>query len=193
MAMLENLDRERELQNELEQDERVLWTGGPAPGRMAMQCIPIVLFGVPWTAFALFWMAMAGFGVSQSHESGPFFLFPLFGLPFVLIGIGMLTSPLWASRSAGRTTYAVTDRRAIIVTGGRWRTVKSYWPRDIREIERRQRPDGSGDLLFAWEPYSGSRSSRPARPGFYGIPNVQVVEGLLTDALEKHGGGAAPR
>ena len=47
------------VRSELRQGEKLRWVGQPRPGRMARQALPIVLFGIPWTAFALFWMAMA--------------------------------------------------------------------------------------------------------------------------------------
>ena len=54
-------------------------------------------------------------GMDFPRDQMPFQLisicFPLFGLPFVLIGLGMLTAPHWAKRKALRTAYAVTDRR----------------------------------------------------------------------------------
>ncbi len=62
------------------------------PARMALKMIPMVLFGVLWTGFSVFWMwGASGFG--QGDRIGS--LFALFGLPFVLIGLGMLLSPFY--------------------------------------------------------------------------------------------------
>jgi hypothetical protein len=43
-------------------------------------------------------------------------LFPLFGVPFVLIGLGMLAAPYWMRRKAQNTVYALTDKRALILS-----------------------------------------------------------------------------
>ena len=57
-------------------------------------------------------------------------LFPLFGLPFVMVGVGMLSSPFWLRRRAKRTCYALTDRRAILWEAGWFGSVevRSYGP-----------------------------------------------------------------
>jgi hypothetical protein len=44
---------ERMVEDELGQEERLLWAGQPLPGRMARSSIPILLFGIPWTGFPL--------------------------------------------------------------------------------------------------------------------------------------------
>ena len=114
--------------------------------------------GIPWTAFALFWMAGAsgllfgGFGGGNGPPGmGAFFIcFPLFGIPFVLIGLGMLTSPFWAVRRAKRTCYALTDRRAILWEAGWFGRieVRSYGPADLTRLRRVEYADGNGDLVF---------------------------------------------
>src|SRR5207247_633237 len=118
--MIQSYDLESRIQPELDAGERILWCGQPNPGRMWIHAVPILIFGIPWTLFAVFWMAMAiGFGTHASGPPGPFrSLFPLFGLPFVLIGIGMLSAPYWMARTARSTIYAITDKRALVISGG---------------------------------------------------------------------------
>jgi len=66
-----------------------------------MKSIPIVLFGIPWTAAALFWMALtSGFEMPNFNFKDGFDVFPLFGIPFVFIGLEMLSSPLRMIRKA---------------------------------------------------------------------------------------------
>src|SRR5437763_9868076 len=107
---------------ELASGERMVWVGQPIPSRYARGSLAIVLFGIPWTAFAIFWMAgVSGFKIPNLTRG--FGWFPLFGIPFVLIGLGMLSTPFWVRRKARRTAYVITDRRAIVVEGGAWRSV----------------------------------------------------------------------
>ena len=166
---------------ELESGERVLWSAQPRASRMALGCLPLVLFGIPWTAFAVFWTAAAsGFVFGGGH--GPARLFGLFGLPFVLIGLAMLSSPLWALRKARRTLYVITDRRAILFDGGRNTAIRSFGPEALADTRRRQRPDGSGDILFDRTVSSDRHGhTRERVQGFLGIPNVREVERLLRD------------
>jgi hypothetical protein len=184
------------VRKELREGEQLLWVGQPLPRRFSRQALPIVIFGIPWTAFALFWMAMASgivFGGFQAGN-GAFglvsLLFPLFGLPFVLIGIGMLSSPYWMRRRAMRTCYALSDRRAILWEPG-WSSsveVRSYGPAELAKMRRVDYADGSGDLIFeevvsVGRDSDGHRTTHTRRHGFIGIDRVREIEELLRKAL----------
>ena len=111
---MERYQAEQEINRQLDPGEGLLWSGAPNPGRMALSALPVTVFGIPFTAFAVFWIWTAYSATSRSPSpGGPWILFPLFGTPFLLIGLGMLTAPLWASLAAGRTLYAVTNKRAL--------------------------------------------------------------------------------
>jgi hypothetical protein len=188
------------IQSELDSGERLLWAAQPEPKRFARGSIGLVLFGIPWTAFALFWIFMAsgGFwglvdgGFDFPREQGVFQIvsicFPLFGLPFVLIGFGMLSTPYWARRKAKRTAYAVTDRRVILFEAG-FRgsmTVRTYMPPQLQRMSRTERPDGTGDLIledYTWRDSDGDR--RHGRHGMFAVPRVSDVEELIRNTLVK--------
>ena len=201
------------VQDELKGKERVVWLAQPRPQPgFSWLCLTPVLFAIPWTAFAVFWMVMAS-GVFDNGAAGPVdrfrFVFALFGVPFVGVGIAMLSSPIWIKRrlkrTAAETVYVVSEDRAIVFDGGyygdggmtsmlvsfsgklfRGLRVRSYSPGEITNIERVQRTDGTGDVLFG-EPIATIASNetsgqeiRPAmRAGFFSIENVKQVEDLL--------------
>src|SRR5262245_59702742 len=121
---------------QLDPGEGLLWSGWPSPGRMALSAVPAMLFGVPFGGFAAFWMYMAYTITSKS--TGPDFsnFFPLFGVPFLLIGLGMLTAPLWAYLAAGRTQYALTNKRALIVSNLFSVSVRSFTYEEMGELQR---------------------------------------------------------
>ena len=188
------------IQSELDSGERLLWAAQPDPKRFARGSIFIVLFGIPWTAFALFWIFMASGGLWGLFDGGmdfprdqmPFQLislcFPLFGLPFVLIGLGMLTAPHWAKRKALRTAYAVTDRRVILLEAGFWNsiTTRTYMPPQLQRMTRTERPDGSGNLIlehYTWRDSDGDR--RHGQHGLMAIDRVRDVEELIRTNLLK--------
>ncbi|RMF41516.1 MAG: hypothetical protein D6753_09460 [Planctomycetota bacterium] len=137
------------LEHELEAGERLEWSGAPRPTWVDTESLPILLFAVPWTAFALFWTGLA-YALTRSMEGEMETLatfFPLFGLPFILFGVGMLALPFWSARRNRNLAYAITDRRAIIVQGGRNVRVVSYTPQDLRfGFERIQHRDGTGTI-----------------------------------------------
>ncbi|HAI13344.1 MAG TPA: hypothetical protein DCM28_16675 [Phycisphaerales bacterium] len=182
------------LENELDKGETLLWLDQPDGSRMARSSLPIMLFAIPWTAFSCFWMLMASKGS---------LLFAAFGIPFVLIGLGMLSSPFWAKRAAGKTVYALTDKRAIIIAGKfKSMTVTSYRPEQLTEMDREQRADGSGSLIFE-RIASTHTSHRPAGSvhrhgsrsrthttitpkGFLHIKQVKAVEDLVEGMVASH-------
>jgi hypothetical protein len=175
------------IQDELQPGERLLWAGRPEASRAAMQALPMLLFGIPFTLFALFWTAGATFmggvvGGAGAHVPGPFGLFRffgLFGVPFILVGCYLLASPFLASRKASQTVCAITDRRAITIEGGNSRSVRSFGPRDIQRIERRERDNGRGDLIFASERMNNRNGSYNREIGFVGVTNVRGAEAAL--------------
>lgn len=165
--------------SELEAGERVQWIDMPIPRYFTPASTGAFLFAIPWTAFAILWMCgAAGFKIPDFKEG--FDLFPLFGVPFVLIGLGMLSSPFWAYRKSFKTVYVITDRRAITFDGGWSTTIRSYPPEKLADIFRKEKKDGSGDVIIsrrAWRDSDGDRQSEDL--GFLRIPNPKQIESML--------------
>ncbi|MGB4342661.1 MAG: hypothetical protein WBJ03_03520 [Moraxellaceae bacterium] len=164
---------------ELQPGEVVSWAGQPDPRRLMLGGFALWLFFIPWTAFSVFWIAGAS-GFKVPDFSQPFEFFPLFGLPFLLIGVGGLSSPFWIYRKARHMVYVITSKRAFAMTGGRSITVESWSASQLEKIVRTERPDGSGDLVFATEVWRDSDGDRRTRQkGFMGIADVRMVEAHL--------------
>lgn len=129
--------------------ERVLWQAAPI-ARIDPKSFGIYLFAVPWTAFALLWTTMAAAGASAFDGAGVLaWAFPLFGLPFIAVGLAMMAAPFYGYYTAARTLYAVTDRRLVRLQLGRALKVHSVPGERLGEMQRSERPDGSGTLSFA--------------------------------------------
>lgn len=191
-------DLQRRIDDEIEPGETLRWAGQPDRGRMARMGTCPALFGIPFTLFALVWMGMAGgIGSLIGHATqtvspgSPFEFFPLLGLlgvPFVLVGLGLMLSPLWLSLKAARTVYAVTDRRVLLFEGSLWRgaTVRSLGAAQVADRSRTQQADGSGDLIFnrlTSVSYDSDGDRRVSKVGFYGIPDVKTVDDLIQQAF----------
>jgi hypothetical protein len=176
---------------ELEDSEEVLWAGRPDPKRMLFPSIFTFGFGVVWTSFIVNFIYMWHSGPKDVKGPGGLFgmqgiLSNLFFVPFLVIGTGMLLSPLWFYRKAKRTAYGVTDKRILIIESGRSRKVQTYGPADINNIERKERADGSGDLTFASRSFKNSDGHQQSQPvQFVGIPEVRSVERILRDRFLK--------
>lgn len=183
---------EARVQSELAPGEKLLWFGQPRLRRSMLASIPILLFGIPWTAFSVFWIALAlGMAGGAKGAGGPVpggfdICFPLFGLPFVVVGLGMISAPYWIRRAALKTCYAVTDRRAIVWEpryGGL--RVRSYAPCQLEQLSRTEYKDGSGDLVFEESMTGYPATSRAVyrRSGFMAIDHVRDVENLIRKNL----------
>jgi hypothetical protein len=145
----------------------------------------VFLFAVPWTAFAIFWICGASDFKIPDFQEG-FDIFPLFGVPFLLIGLAMLSSPLWAYKKALKTIYVITDRRAITFDGGWSTTIRSYPPDKLQDIYRKEERDGSGDVVItrrAWRDSEGDRQTDEL--GFLRIRNPKEIEKMLKELAEQ--------
>ncbi|MGL4494895.1 MAG: hypothetical protein ACRCYS_09770 [Beijerinckiaceae bacterium] len=174
--------------------EKIRWAGAPSPSASLRGALLIWLFAVPWTAFALFWeISVIRLWLYQlpNGKSGPPGLgMALFGLPFVLIGLALMSAPFFAARAARRTVHVLTDKRLATVKQGRALTVESVNPRAIVKIKRKEKPDRTGTLSVDLSPYLDSDGDRTAHvETFYGIRDVHAVELLLRDVMER---GRAP-
>jgi hypothetical protein len=133
--------------SELVIGERLVWVSRPRPRFFSPASAGIVLFSVPWTTFAVIWTVGAAMGANGARGAAAWF--PLIGLPFILTGIWMFFSPVWAFRTATRTVYAITDRRAFTIERGWVNKIRSYSPRDLRETQVREHTNGSGDIIIS--------------------------------------------
>jgi hypothetical protein len=192
------------LEAELAPGERVVWLAQPRPGLVLRTAWLYVVIGLVWTvattAFALNWMKSTG-QFNRDWNAGPgvehgFFepkgrsVFDYLPWLFVLIGFGIMSAPFWMARQARRTGYALTDRRAIITEGGwfgGWKT-SSYTAQGLGQMKRRERSDGSGDLIF--EEIVSTSTDSQGRPttqthwrGFLNVDRVREVENLVRSTL----------
>ena len=179
---MEPSDAQLRAQSELQSGESLYWTGTADPARAALSVLPAAIFGIPFAGFALFWMNTAFHATSAFHKSSnnaftkSFTVFPLFGLPFLLIGLGIVLAPLWAYLKGRSTVYAVTNQRVMIISGGSNVSVKSYTPADILNVEHRERPDGSGDIMIQTTGTMRTNNSvSQIKVALLGVPNVKQV------------------
>ena len=144
---------ETALQHELRHGERVLWQGRQLD-RLSPRMFGSWLFAIPWTGFALFWSFMAWIGAGQANDGSTggqvaAIMFPLFGLPFVLIGCWMLATPFLARANAANMIFAVTDQRVLRLYRGSRLKVDSLEADRIGNLSRSEGADGSGTLTLA--------------------------------------------
>lgn len=166
------------VQRELEPGERIAWQAMPKPHYFSSTSTAAFLFAIPWTAFAIFWM----FGASQSGNLA----FTSFGIPFVLVGLGLLSSPLWAYRKSRNSIYVITDRRAITFEGGFTITIRSYEPERLKDLYRKEHKDGTGDVIISRHEWKDSEGDlQKLEIGFMRIEEPKMVESLLKELAKE--------
>jgi hypothetical protein len=175
---------------ELQPDERLIWAERAGPGTMALRVLPVSLFGLPFTAFSLFML----FKLLHSDLSklGLSTLAPIcIVVPITLIvGLAIMSAPVFEALKARKTIYAITDRRLLIISDFPQRRVDFWTPVSINAVEVVERANGVGNIIFRkereWKPANVETgflyvsvehaSITTKKIGFFGIPEVRKVE-----------------
>lgn len=165
------------LRAELAVDESLQWYEKPVPGYFIAGIMPLFLFGLCWMAFSLLWEGAAVLSVIHGGPNASY-IFPLFGLPFILVGVWILSRPFHEYNKLKKTIYGITNKRAIVVTDN---MVISYDPSLIGEIQRVEGKDGIGNLWFTEEVYYTNRGSRTVRSGFVRLKQLKEAENYLRE------------
>lgn len=101
----------------LERGENLLWEGQPKGGlRYTMMVAMVSGIGFASLIFSLFWI-FATRRLTEGVDNG-FDIFPLFGVPFAVIGLILTIAPwVFDIYARSRTNYALTDQRILIARG----------------------------------------------------------------------------
>jgi len=179
----------QKINKELEPHESIRWVGQPRPNTSSLiiSCLVVFLFAIPWTAFAVFWTyGVLGYKIPDLRAGfQPEYLFALFGVPFILVGLGLLLSPFWIWRTALKKVYLITNKRAIAFEGANTTTIRSFEPQQLAKIYRRENNDGTGDVVIvvrSWKDSDGD--SQKEEVGFLAISNPKQVETLLKELAQ---------
>jgi hypothetical protein len=176
--MIDRVGAPEAISRRLTRGERLIWWDRPDRAGFAKRELNFgTSFGVFFCLFAVFWMTQA------SKAPGPFFLF---GLPFVLIGIWMVTTPLRAYWNASRMAFALTDRRALIVSGA---NVTARPLEHVSFVETESAADGRGNVLFINEQgsFAPNNYNQPMmrKSGFIAVADAERVGQEMLSLMEK--------
>jgi len=185
------------IQPELTSGESIVWSGQPNTSvifhKDDLFLVPFSLF---WGGFAIFWEAgVAGFWGFKSQQGGSWSFGIIWGIPFVLIGQYLIWGRFfYAAWLKGRTFYAVTNRRVIVVQNGWKRQMASAFLDTLPTLIKEGGSNGIGCLLFAQpQPMASGRRgfvawnelSVGSVPTFMDIEDVDSVYRLVSDLREK--------
>jgi hypothetical protein len=168
-------------------DEKILWAGQPDARAIFRTGFWIYLFAVPWTVFSLFWesfpvgLLLFGDGImSKGMPSAMPWVMAVFGIPFIVIGFGMLSTPFFARKAAQQTAFVITGTKLGVVKLGKSLESKLRLIADIKRVETTEKADGSGALKLIFGYGRDSDGDRTTDcEDLTGIENVRQVEDLI--------------
>lgn len=162
----------------LKPSEHILWVGQPELGReSSLKMWLFIPFAIIWTLFSLLWTAMASTAIKQSKVGGT--IFTVFGVPFVLIGVGMLCTPYFTKQQELTTVYMLSDKGAIKVVNSKPYRMVEYDEADFGPVEVTRYKPNRADILFIKD---SSEGEKHPYGGFYGIENA---DGAL-EVIDRH-------
>ena len=169
---------------EMRPHERLVWADRPIARVRGAQAIGRIGFGLFFSGFAVFWTA-AAWMMSRGAPDGAFGLFfPLFGIPFIVVGGGIVVAGVKSWRDGGATVYALSDQRVLIISGGRSRTVRSL---DLKAICGVERAEGEGDTGTISLLIEGTDTMREVLPGVPDAAHVGAEIERLRGAVQGTG------
>ncbi len=200
------------ISNELEEGERILWTGRPNPksksntnGSLTLAfSIMAITFGFIGLLFVFIGFLAPVSSEGSSSFSGTI-VFAIIGFTFLFLAFIFGLCAFVYRSNLKDTVYAITEQRIISVTAGKALAVYSYGKDEIGVLTRVEQADGTGDLIFAtsrqMSPYGGYNSSgvyggnATSSPGgigtslnagkFVGIPSVREVERIVRHTFKQ--------
>lgn len=160
--------------------ENILWAGSPDRWAYANRYWKTALFGIPFASFAIFWTYQASHVPAVKGGQGFAVFFPLWGSMFVLFGLSMLLSPLWAAWTARSVYYVVTERRAVIFEKKLKLNIQSFSRSAVSGYERVSSGGPGGNIIFQRiADRSGRGATRVREIGFIGLPEYAGAEQAL--------------
>lgn len=183
---------ETSISNELLEGEELIWSGRPiergksvhSPARV------FLILGLVYGAIGLVLVCLCliiSLAVAPTDPGG-FIGASIVGGIFFSIGALFFIIGKTARFIPKSAFYAITNRRVIVLQGGSYLRVTSYNRRDISQIQRLERPDGSGDLIFSSAsaiPLSNNAYNVGNQTAFKAIPNVRLAEQKLLSIMGK--------
>jgi hypothetical protein len=192
-------DFQHRLKAELQRGERLIYAGRPGIhiswGKAAASLFYIA-FTVFWCTIGFTFGAVGlagilGFAPPEIKGGGPFinWFFFLFSIPFMLIGIGLLVTPIYRFWKSRRTVHVVTNDRILSVFAKPFTGIESHVLSTITYIHRKDYAAGSGALRIGHGSYRDSEGDpRPLELTWTAIPDVKRAEAAIRDAMRKSPG-----
>lgn len=173
----------------LQPGETLLWHGRPDVGRLVGAKLAGCFLAGAGVGLSLLW---AWYAAARGTAVGLFV-----ALLFLALGLGVGIAKTREVLAARTTRYAITDRRALIVSGRTMAEIRDFAPDDIGPLETCNLVHGVGDLLFHHVGrIRGFGGWRTESRGFIGIAEIgkarEALIALNPDAANRTRTALAP-
>lgn len=139
---------------ELEEGERVIWTGRPLSNRHATAPVTLtfIILTAVFGAIGIIMLALAIIFTALLHTRGgadASLALYITGAVFLFLALIYAILAATIRQNVRGTVYAMTDQRILSISAGKTLIVYSFTRNNIGVISRVERTNGSGDLTFA--------------------------------------------
>lgn len=171
------------LDRELDEAEPINWSAQPSYRILKRDMLKQVraVFFLCYFFAAIFISIAALFYFKPSDDESPIF-FVIFGAVSILSAIIIRWQILlYAKYTANNTIYAITNKRAIIITLNKDKSIteRDYRDDELIHLARTEFPDGSGTLILESARGAATTNQVAYRHQFRAIENIIEVERLL--------------
>jgi hypothetical protein len=180
---------QQRISEELLEGEPLVWVGRPNRTLIMIRGLWGTAAGLLMFLSLLFYLLGVAFGFLEGGKGWrgwPLLL--LMEAPFYLVSVGLILMPVWWGQQAIRTCYALTNRRAIVLSCAWYGALRvcSYAPDDLRQMRRADSwiyGRGAGDLIF----HAAIPGQAFNHLGFLAIDRVAEVEEMTHATLTRLG------
>ncbi len=179
-------EHQSRLDRELDEAEEIRWVAQPIARVLRRDLTEKVrTLVILFSAFALILLmfAVADQIWNFNETESPALLYVLAGINFGFALLSRIAVLVTANGIARNTIYALTNKRAIIITVHRDGSIteRDYRGDELIHLARKEFKDGSGTLTFESARGAGHTSQTASRHRFQAIERVIEVERMLRD------------
>jgi hypothetical protein len=175
-------------QSELRPGESLRWAGKPTPLAVALRSTSLL-----HSAFGIFFTLIPGSMALEALMSAPMrkatsnveWMFVLIPLLIAASGVWLFLTVPRAWLMAHWTIYGITNQRVFISRRFPSHATKSWSFQDLNALDRKDRADGWGDLVFRRDTVAARKGTVTVHEGFYGIPEVRKVEAMIAEFKQR--------
>ena len=168
------------LKSTLEPEGQIEWLGKPTPSYLVSGGTIALVFGTIWTTFIIFCYIV----VLSTEGLHPALLYLLL---LLILGLLILSIPIWNHRNWKKNVYIITNKRAIRIYQGRGnRIIQSYYPKHLQDIYTKEHKNGSSDVIITCKALRNSWYAKQFEPlGFLLVKEPKEIENKLKQLAAK--------